>query len=323
MNRPYLIPLLCALFGFLLAWFVKPSGNRPTDQAIAVTDGGKSNISGLSSNTRDSSTEPIYNPRTHTQEGIPLPEELIQARANLADTARNSFALKDQGHVQRLAELLGLNVEQQQQLLNLYQQKRDALNIYAPGKSIHLGRLLEEAEVVEKRFNESLAKILDSEQITKLNAYRKQQTANRALATAQKEFADVLEKIDLTPDQQTSVLNALHQNSSTSQSQLLDKTGLYAETFDAMGFGSAGDAMSLVSAANTSINQASDKAAMIQALVQSRKTTSARKIEALRSILTPAQLAQYSAIIEARDQSFYTTMAPMMQGPIPTDVIEK
>ena len=323
MRHPAVIPSLCALFGFLFAWFVKPKGKSEATELNNPSVVTSNHGSGLSSSNHSEPNTHTYNPKTHTQEGVPLPEELIQARTNLADAARNSFALKDQGHVQRLTELLGLNMEQQQQLLQLYQKKRDDLNIYAPGKNINPSRLLEEAEVVEKRFNDSLAKILDSNQIIQLNDYRKQQSMNRALATAQKEFADVLEKVDLNPDQQTAVLNALHQSVSTSQGQLLDKTGLYAETFDAMGFGSAGDAMSLVSAANTSINQASDKAAMIQALVQSRKTESARKIEALRSILTPAHLAQYSGIIEARDQSFYAAMTPMMPAPLPPGVIEK
>jgi hypothetical protein len=323
MNRPFLIPLLCAVFGFLFAWFIKPKEKSSIDPTNPLADHGKPPITSLEPSNRNSSSETPFNPLTHTQDGIPLPEELIQARTNIADTARNSLALKDHGHVQRLAELLELSIDQQKLLLALYQQKRDALNIYAPGKNINPNNLLEEAEVVEKRFNESLATLLDSEQIDKLNSYRKQQAANRAQASAQKEYADVLEKVDLSPEQQTSVFNALHQNASATQSQVLDKTGLYAETFDAMGFGSAGDAMSMAAAANGTIAQSSDKAAMMQALVESRKVESAKKIEALRPILSPAQMAQYSAILDARDQAFYTSMAPMLQAPVPPGAIEK
>jgi hypothetical protein len=323
MKHPAIIPSLCALFGFLFAWFIKPTAKTQSTEITNPIVSSSNTNAGLGTSSRKEPKSSSFDLSTHTAEGVPLPPELIEARAQLANTARNSLALKDQGFVQRLTELLGLTIEQQQHLLQLYQKKRDDLNIYAPGKNIDPRRMLEEAEVVEKRFNESLAQVLDSEQITKLNDFRKQQASNRALATAQKEFADVLEKIDLSPDQQSAVLTLLHQNASTTQSQVLDRTGLYAETFDAMGFGSAGDAMSLVSAANTSIHQSSDKAAMIETIVQARKNSTAQKIGSLRTILTPAQLSQYTSVIEARDQSFYTQMAPMMQGPPPEGLIEK
>jgi hypothetical protein len=323
MKHPAAIPALCTVLGFLLAWFIKPASTPPAEATpIPSSSSGKSTASS-SSSARDPNSRPAFDPTTHTAEGIPLPPELIEARAALADSARNSLAIKDQGYVHRIAELLGLNIEQQQHMLLLYQQKRDALNLYAPGKDIDPRRMLEEAEIVEKRFNASLAEILDSEQIAKLNDFRKAQTHNRTLATAQKEYADVLEKIDLTPDQQTSVLAALQQNAQAGQSALLDKTGLYAETFDAMGFGSAGEAMSLAAAANATIDQSSNRAATIQALVQARKEETTRKIEALRPLLTPAQLTQYSSLLEARDQSFYTAMAPMITAPPPAGVFEK
>lgn len=323
MKHPAVIPSLCAVFGFLLAWFLKPNGKSEVTEITkpVVTSGTAS--SGLNSTARPTTKTSSFDPATHTEDGIPLPPEVVEARAQLANAARNSLDLKDQGYIQRLTELLGLSIDQQQQLLLLYQQKRDDLNIYAPGKNLNPTRMLEEAEVVEKRFNESLAKVLDSEQITKLNDFRKQQAANRSLATAQKEFADVLEKIDLSSDQQTAVLHALHQNASTTQSQVLDRTGLYTETFDAMGFGSTGEAMSMAAAANATIQQSSDKAAMVQVIVQARKTETAQKLESLRTILTPAQLAQYTSIIEARNQTFYAQMAPMIEAPLPEGFIEK
>lgn len=323
MKHPAVIPSLCAVFGFLLAWFLKPNGKSEVTEITkpVVTSGTAS--SGLNSTARPTTKTSSFDPATHTEDGIPLPPEVVAARAQLANAARNSLDLKDQGYIQRLTELLGLSIDQQQQLLLLYQQKRDDLNIYAPGKNLNPTRMLEEAEVVEKRFNESLAKVLDSEQITKLNDFRKQQAANRSLATAQKEFADVLEKIDLSSDQQTAVLHALHQNASTTQSQVLDRTGLYTETFDAMGFGSTGEAMSMAAAANATIQQSSDKAAMVQVIVQARKTETAQKLESLRTILTPAQLAQYTSIIEARNQTFYAQMAPMIEAPLPEGFIEK
>ncbi len=324
MKHPAVIPALCAIFGFLLAWFIKPSGftDGNTGNVVPTVTGGRP-ASSISDRPRDGKSNGNFDPSTHTEEGIPLPQELIAARASLADSARNSLAIKDQGYVQRIAELLGLNVEQQQQMLLLYQQKRDALNLYSPGKEIDPRRMLEEAEVAEKRFNDSLAGILSSEQIAKLNGFRQLQSHNRALASAQKEYADVLDKIDLNTEQQSSVLAALQQQSTAEQSAFLDKTGLYSETFDAMGFGSTGEAMSMTAVANAAISESGDRAATLRALVQSRKQETSRKIESLRPLLTPAQLAQYSSLLEARDQSFYSAMAPMIAAPLPADLNEK
>jgi len=325
MKHPAVIPSLCAVFGFLLAWFVKPTPSSPAgeDSQNAGARPPANIPSSASGRDRPTAAKGSFDPTTHTEEGIPLPPELIQARAAMADTARNSLALKDQGYVQRLAELLGLTIEQQQSMQLLYQQKRDALNIYAPGKGIDPRRMLEEAEVIEKRFNDSLAGVLNSEQIAKLNAYRQQQTQNRTLASAQKEYADVLDKIDLSAEQQSSVLQALQQNATTTQNAFLDKTGLYAETFDAMGFGSVGDAMSVAATAQAALSQSNDPAATMQALVHARKQSSAQKIEALRSLLSPAQLAQYSALLEARDQAYYTAMAPLLPSPPPVELPEQ
>lgn len=322
MKHPAVIPSLCAVFGFLLAWFVKP-GTSSTSEDHTPTLSAGSHTSTLGGSSRPNPAKSQFDPLTHTEDGIPLPPEVIAARAQLANDARNSLDLKDQGLVQRLSELLGLNAEQQQQLLHLYQTKRDQLNIYSPGSSLNPHRILEEAETVEKRFNDSLAQILNSEQIDQLNSFRKQQAANQSLASAQKEYADVLEKIDLSPDQQSAVLQAFQQNSANSQKLVLDKTGLFAETFDAMGFGSVGDAMGLVAATNSAINQSSDKATLIAGLVEARKAESAQKLEAMRGILTPAQFAQYSSLIQGRDQTFYRQMAPMLQGPLPDGVLEK
>ena len=324
MKHPAAIPTLCAIFGFLLAWFTKPGGSADGNSGAAAShvNGGRP-ASSATDRPRDGKSSGSFDPTTHTEEGIPLPPELIAARASLADTARNSLAIKDQGYVQRIAELLGLNVDQQQQMLLLYQQKRDALNLFAPGKDIDPRRMLEEAEAVEKRFNDSLAAILSSEQIAKLNGFRQLQSHNRALASAQKEYADVLGKIDLNAEQQSSVLAALQQQSTAEQSAFLDKTGLYSETFDAMGFGSTGEAMSLTAVANAAISESSDRASTLRALVQARKQETSRKIESLRPLLTPAQLAQYSSLLEARDQAFYATMAPMITAPLPTDLQEK
>lgn len=99
MKHPAVIPSLCAVFGFLLAWFVKPTPSSPAGEN-ANSAGAKTptNIpSSASGRDRPTAAKGSFDPTTHTEEGIPLPPELIQARAQLADTARNSLALKEIG----------------------------------------------------------------------------------------------------------------------------------------------------------------------------------------------------------------------------------
>lgn len=319
------MPILAAVFGFLLAWFLKPvgSGAAAASAAAHADAGGKITRSANSIDPRSPSVPGKFDENTQTPDGNPLPPELISARAAIADNARNSLAIKDQGYVQRLAELLNLTLDQQQVYLGLFEQKRAALNIFAPGKGISRDKILEQAEAAETKFNDSLSKMLSAEQIDKLNAFRKQQAANRALAGAQKEYADVLEKIDITPEQQEAVLNALRDTVSGSAAKLVDKTGLFSETYDIMGLGELGNEMSDLAAANAAVLLAGNRSEIMNTLIENRKKVSAEKIERLRPHLTPAQLEQYNSILQARDESFFASMAPHLQAPVPAGLNEK
>jgi hypothetical protein len=319
------MPILAAIFGFLLAWFLKPGspGAAAVNAAGNADAGGKITRSANSNDQRPPSASGKFDENTQTPDGKPLPPELIAARAAIADNSRNSFVIKDQGYVQRLAELLNLSLDQQQVYLGLFEQKRAAFNIFAPGIGISREKILEQAEAAETKFNNSLSKLLSSEQIDQLNAFRKQQAVNRALAGAQKEYADVLEKIDITPEQQEAVLNALRDNVSGSAAKLVDKTGLFAETYDIMGLGELGNEMSNLAAANAAVLLAGNQSEIMNTLIENRKKVSVEKIERLRPHLTPAQLEQYNSILQARDESFFASLAPHLQAPVPAGLNEK
>lgn len=312
LSKKY-FPIITAIIGFAAAWLLKPKGQDPVANSTEIVTHTTSSHS--SGETRESSPDRrvVHNPLTHTADGKPLPPELVELRTNLANNLSNAMQVRDQGYVQRITELLALTPQQQQEFLALLQDKRKALNIYAPGSGINSQNILEQAEVIEKQFNDALGKLLSGEQIDTLNQFRAQQKQNRMMAQAQKEFADVLEKIDLNPNQQEAVITTLHDIESK-RTSALDATGLFAETFDTMGFGSASGPMSETNAANASIAQATDKKQQIQQLIDDRRQQTQQKIERLRTILTPAQLAQYSALLEARDQTFYNSMAPHLSN---------
>jgi hypothetical protein len=264
-----------------------------------------------------------FNPLTHTIDGKEIPPQLVTQRTKLADQLRANLAKKDMAQVQRLTELLNLTPQQQQQVLSLYDTKRTALNLYQPGDGVNAGNLLERAEVVEVKFNQMLTEILDESQIEQFNGFRKQQAENQRLADVQKDFADVLGKVDLSPAQQQSLQDAMQQSATSDNASKLDKTRLFEEAFDAMGFGVAGVAMSEAQSANTTILQATDRMEMAKILVDERKHATVERIALLRNVLTPAQLAQYTAVLEARDESFYSSIIPHLPPLDPSTLMEE
>jgi cell pole-organizing protein PopZ len=273
---------------------------------------------GSSANSgRVESAKRDFNPLTHTASGKELPPELVIERMKLADQLSNSLAKKDLGFVQRLAELLQLSPEQQQQVLALYHTKRNALNLYQPGEGVTSANMLEKAESAEVKFNQALKVILEPSQVEKYNAFRKQQIENKRMASAQKDFADVLDKVDLNPEQQKSLQAAIQQAAMTKEDQNLDKTRLFDEAYEAMGFGSAGIAMSQTQAANTAILQSTDRVEMAKVLVDERKRATAERIALLSNVLSPAQLSQYTAVLESRDQSFFSSITPHLPAVTP------
>jgi hypothetical protein len=98
---------------------------------------------------------------------------------------------------------------------------------------------------------------------------------------------------------------------------------LFEEAFDAMGFGVAGVAMSEAQSANTTILQATDRMEMAKILVDERKHATVERIALLRNVLTPAQLAQYTAVLEARDESFYSSIIPHLPPLDPSSLMEE
>lgn len=315
MKNPALISCLSALGGFLLAWLLK--SNSPSTTTEIPPPRSAAPPKTLSTSARSTSREKKqhFDPSTHTPDGVALPPEIIAARESMTSSLNQSFETKDQGFIQRLAELLQLDASQQQQLLQLLQSKRSALNLFQPAPGANPQNMADEAARVEKNYHDSLAQILTSDQIKKLNQFHKQQAENRKLAQTQKEYADLLEKIDLSPDQQSQVLQAL-QPLQESQPAEPSASEFFRETYDVLGFGVAGDAISQQVAANAYLQAHQNPEQAIQELTSARQDATTRKIEALRPILSPAQLSQYSALLQARDQAYFANLAPML--PIPS-----
>lgn len=322
MQRKHITPVLTAVLGFSLAWMLKPtpelvaSNGAPEDPEIKAR---------ASTGARSPSMpkKQTFDPLTHTSSGKELPPELVLGRTKLANQLSDSMEKRDQAAVQRLTELLQLSPEQQQQLQMIYETKRSTLNFYRPGDGVTHANMLEKAESAESKFKQALSAILEPSQIEKYNAYRKQQSENQRLAAAQKDYADVLEKIDLSPDQQRALQSALQQEALTREDGNADQARFFEETFDAMGFGSAGVAMSRTQTANAAILQSSDREEMAKTLVEERKKATAERIAMLRNVLSPAQLSQYTAVLESRDQSFFSSITPHIPTPTPSLVPEE
>jgi hypothetical protein len=252
---------------------------------------------------------------------IDLPEELVRMRQEMATQLSQGLSIRDHGFVRRMAELLGLNEEQQVGMLRLLEKKREALNVYSSTTEMPQ-KLLELTEKAEADYHQALGRILDQNQVTKYNNYKKQQAHNRAVANAKTNYADVLRNIDLSTEQQSAVEEALQSNSLANLPTLY-KTNALQEAYETMGYGTAAELMATNTGANAAIEQAADKSRMLQDLIESRHRESASQLDALRPVLTTAQWQQYKAILDAKDLSFYMSIQPLMSSaPVEASILD-
>jgi hypothetical protein len=207
----------------------------------------------------------------------------------------------------RLSEALGLSPEQQATLEVLLANRRDGFrNLQGAGTS--RAEMVEQANLAEQRFQEDVKKLLDDEQVAAFDDYRQREKDNDIQARAQRELADLIGLVDLSPAQRDQALAVLQELSTESINKRPPGWSIMSETMDVLGgrqssaFEEMGDFLD-------------DPAALAnpqdfhRKLVESRQAAADAKISRLRSILTPGQLSQYQSTLQARS-SFLEQFTP-------------
>jgi hypothetical protein len=316
LNKKYL-PYLTAIISFFLAWFIKPFSvtvqkNELNNKEITQ----KTSSKDITLLNDEAPKKAIIRKSNDEIEITNIPEPVLKARAQLSSSLRMGFAMQDAAYVTRLAEIIGLTPDQRQQFIIFLQEKREELNIYRADRKIKPQDVPDHIDRVEKTFNDSLSEILSSEQIIKLNEYAKKRKENSTIANAQREFADLIDKVDLTSEQRKAAQEAFSQSATQKNTSEL-KSNVFLESFDTLGFGKAGKEMATQQINDSKISAATDPGEEMRRYVENRRIETNSKIEIMRPILSAGQLEQYKATLQARDQTYLSNMGQHVQPPAP------
>jgi hypothetical protein len=295
-----------ALLSFAAGWVIKPTpdavagGTSTQDGSVKGSGkGGGDNGDPLSGKLHDRKSGPLTLPRRGAATGPEEPDEkTLSAQERFQETFGNAADRAETARLSRLSEALGLSAEQKDTLKALLDIRRDGFR-ELQGSSTDPGGAIQQAGRSEKNFMEDVKKVLDPEQVAAFESFKQREKDNDIEAKAQRDVADLIGQVDLSDQQREQALAVMRQLSEASAAKRPEGWGLMNEAVGMLGGNQAavmddlGDVMD-----DPSIMK--DPQAMQQKLLESQRTTTEARVAALKSILTPGQLSQYRANLEAR-----------------------
>jgi hypothetical protein len=192
MKTSYLLPAVAAVFGFGIAWTVKPSHSAaPVVNSPTATSQEGNKPARPTAGTRPSSAD---NRR---------PKDVKAGDFPLADQAERGPKNRDEARMLRLTEALGLSIEQQGRLISLIEEVQASANGEVP--------VLQDLATRGRAIEEGLAALLTPEQKAKFEEIRVRERDNLIESRAQRMLVDAISEIDLSPEQRDEVLLRLRQ----------------------------------------------------------------------------------------------------------------
>lgn len=300
MNSRSLILPATALLAFAGGWLLKPTPQAATTQAPA--EGTPSRPPGASpAKSRDRESRPLVLKRRGDDaviEDQKADPERAAAEIAFERGFQNATERAEKARLMRIAEALGLSPEQQATMEVLLANRRDGFrDLQGGGKNP--AEIVEQAARAERGFQEQVAKLLDPEQAAALSDLRQREHDNEVEARAQRDLADLIGLVDLSPEQRDQALATLRNGSAEAIAKRPEGWSVMNETLDILGgqtasvFEDMGDFMA-------DPESLTNPGEIHRRLVQSQRDATERKLRELAGILTPGQLAQYRATLEAR-----------------------
>lgn len=299
MKTSTLVATAAALTGFATGWLLKPPGTT-----AGTGDAGPEPRSGQATATAAGKTSereerPLILKARGSGEMKANPETAA-AHVAFERGFRSATERAENARLSRLAEALGLSPEQRAAVEVMLANRRDGFRDLTGGGNAP-SEMVALAAQAERRFDDQLAKLLDPEQKEAYDAYRAREKENAIEAKAQRDLADLIGRIDLSAEQREQALDALRAASSESHAK------------KPAGWSVINESMSLIGGAHSEVLEEmgqfmGDEAAMNDSqefhrrLVESRRAAMESTLSRLAPVLTPGQLAQYRATLEARTQ---------------------
>ena len=306
MKSQNLVLTATALVGFAAGWVLKPSPEPQPSEITGTADAGKPKR--LDSKVRERETGPLIlkarasGPAEADPERVSADLKFQREFGSATDRAENA-------RLGRLEEALGLSPGQKEMMEVMLANRRDGFRqMSGAGKS--QADMVQAAAASEQRFNEEVRNILDPEQVEALDAYRERERDNDIEARAQRDLADLIGQVDLSPAQRDEALEIFRAGSSAAASRRPAGWDLISESLGMMG----GSHVTILEDMGDFLGDPEvmkDPQIVHQRLLESQRGAMTQKISGLTPILTPGQLAQYRATLSARS-SF------MEQSPPPT-----
>jgi hypothetical protein len=310
MKPTTLVATAAALAGFASGWLLKPSGEAPVgdNTAAGQVSGEDPGFSSGKSGERDN--RPLVLKPRGTVGGVEELEadpELASAEHNFKRNFEGATERAENARLSRLAEALGLSPEQRASVEVMLANRRDGFR-NLNGGGMTPSEMVAHAAQAEQRFEAQLAKILDPEQADAYAAFRAREKENSIEAKAQRDLSDLIGQIDLSAEQRELALETLRAGSAEVHARR------------PAGWTVMNESMSLLGGAHASVLEdmgefMGDDAAMADSqefhrrLVESKRAVMETNLSRLASVLTPGQLAQYRATLEAR-ASFMEQVTP-------------
>jgi hypothetical protein len=301
MKSSSLIALAAGLAGFAGGWLLKPSAAPAPPVAVAAGDESAGHPAPAAGKSRPRDERPlVLKPRGRAGDEGEMKADPEQVAAEVAFERgfQSATARTEKARLQRLSEALGLSPEQEATMAVLLENRRDGFRELSGGGSSPAA-IVEQAARAERSFQEQAAKLLDPEQIGALAALREREKENDIESRAQRDLADLIGRIDLSPDQREQALAALRDDSAAAVAKRPEGWAVMNETLDVLG-GAHSSAFEQMGDFMDDPGALADPQEIHRRLIQAQREAAERKLAGLAAILTPGQLAQYRATLEAR-----------------------
>lgn len=291
MKPSSLIALGTAVVGFALGWMLKPSPETET----AVVTGNEppprsrpDHSELIAPAARSQPQRELKVPNVDELAGAEVPEggppSLLKQ-----EIASRLAGNRDRARLARFAEALGLDDSQLDAIATLISQHKGATT--ATGNS-----LLHDAANGDGDFEKSLHALLDDDQKRRLDAFKTRAAENQIESNAQQDLASVMKTVDLSAGQRTQVLEAFRERVRQSDPPPPSGWDLVTGRRNPLAGGGAAEAYrDLFSDPSV----ANDPQEFAKRLREERTRIADEKTETLVEVLTPAQLAEYRAALEA------------------------
>lgn len=298
MKSSHLIAAGAALAGFSLGWLVKPSGTPAPATAESTPEAGKGARGAMDGKSRERSERPLVLKARPGSGTVEPSEEMTAAERKFKESFSSAGERTNNARLNRLSEALGLSVDQKDAVNALLAGRREGFKDLQ-GKGKTPAEMVAEAGNAALIFENELKTLLDEEQRLAYDDFKARERENDIEAKAATDFADLVRQVDLSPAQRDQALEVLRTMSEESFAKRPQGWEVMAESMEMMG-GLYSTAFEEMSGFLDDPEAMKNPAEIQKRMNEANRANSEAKVSRLTTILTPAQLAQFRATLDAR-----------------------